>query len=170
MLELIDSKVTGTQIAYNIVCSRKLWLFTHQIEMEKFSEYVEIGKIISEQYYKREKKEILIGDTIKVDFLKIGDEVIVNEIKKSKKLEDAHIWQVKFYIYTLQKLGINSKKGIIRYPKLMRKVEIEFTEEDRKIIENMLSEIIKIKNYEKPPAVINKKYCKKCAYYEFCYV
>ncbi|MCM8807893.1 MAG: CRISPR-associated protein Cas4, partial [Candidatus Omnitrophica bacterium] len=49
MLELFESKITGTQVAYYIVCKRKLWLFSHQIEMEEFSDYVLIGKIISEE-------------------------------------------------------------------------------------------------------------------------
>lgn len=171
MINLIESKITGTQVAYYIVCKRKLWLFTHNIEMEKFSEYVEIGKLISETNFKREKyKEVSFGDTLKVDFLKIKDEIVVHEVKKSRKLESAHIWQVKFYIYFLRKMGINSKRGVIHYPKLMKKVDVELTPEDEKKIEKALNEIESIKKLKNPPPVIDKSYCKKCAYYSFCYI
>lgn len=171
MLDLIESKITGTQVAYYIACERKLWLFTHHIEMEKFSDFVLIGKLIAEETFKREKlKEVAIGETIKIDFLRIDDEVIVHEVKKSRKLEEAHIWQVKFYIYSLRKLGLKSDKGVIHYPKLMKKLEVEFSREDEKEIEEILEKIKEIKNFDIPPPVISKPYCKKCAYYEFCYI
>lgn len=171
MLDLIEEKITGTQVAYYIVCKRKLWLFSHQIEMEEFSDYVLIGKIISEESFKREKfKEVSFGDTLKIDFLKVKDEIIVHEVKKSRRLEEAHIWQVKFYIYSLKKMGINSKRGIIHYPKLMKKIDVELNKDDEREIETAISEIKKIKNLKNPPEVINKPYCKRCAYYNFCFI
>ncbi|MEM5882418.1 MAG: Dna2/Cas4 domain-containing protein, partial [Candidatus Aenigmatarchaeota archaeon] len=33
MLDLIEEKITGTQVAYYIVCKRKLWFFSHYIQM-----------------------------------------------------------------------------------------------------------------------------------------
>jgi len=99
----------------------------------------------------------------------VGDEIIVNEVKKSRKLEEAHIWQTKFYIYTLQKLGINSKRGIIHYPKLLKKIDVELCEDDKKRIKEAISQIKEIKNLETLPEVKEKPYCKKCAYYEFCF-
>jgi len=171
MFELIESRITGTQVAYYIICKRKLWLFIHNMEMEKFSDLVYIGRLISEHSFKREKfKEVEIGNTLKIDFIKVKDEIIVHEVKKSKKMEQAHIWQVKFYIYELRKRGVNCDKGILHYPKLMRKMEIEFKKEDELQIERAFREIEKIKNLKSPPPVINKPYCKKCAYYFFCYI
>ncbi len=170
MIELLESKITGTQIAYYIVCKRKLWLFSHQIEMEKYSDYVAIGKLISEESFKREKfKEVAIGDTLKIDFLKIGDEIIVHEVKKSKKLEDAHIWQVKFYIYSLKKLGVRCSSGVIHYPKLMRKLEVKLSNEDIEMIEKIIKDLKTILKGNVPPP-IKVPYCKKCAYYQFCYL
>ncbi|MEO0229211.1 MAG: CRISPR-associated protein Cas4 [candidate division WOR-3 bacterium] len=169
MIEPIDMKITGTQVAYFIICKRKLWLFSHQIEMEDKSELVSIGKLISEESFNREKfKEVSMGDTLKVDFLKINDEVVVHEVKKSRKLEDAHIWQVKFYIYMLRRLGINSTHGIIHYPKLRKKIEVQLNNEDVKQIESAIYHIEEIKQSNKPPEFFLKPYCTKCAYYEFC--
>jgi len=166
----IESKITGTKIAYYFVCKRKLWLFSNNITMEKFSDLVDIGKLISETTFKREKeKEILIGDTIKIDFLKIGDEIVVHEVKKSRKLEEAHIWQVKFYIYTLQKLGVKCNSGIIHYPKLMRKIDVKFDNCDIEKIEIIRQEIIELLKMNIPQP-IKKSYCNKCAYYSFCFL
>lgn len=170
MLDIYEEKITGTQIAYNIVCKRKLWFFSNYIEMEKTSDLVEIGKIISEESFKREKFKEILFDNVKIDFLKIGDELIVNEIKKSKKMEEAHIWQVKYYIYKLKGMGLRCKMGIIRYPKLMKKMEVELKEEDVKKIEESILEIKKIVAINQPPEAIKKPYCKKCAYYEFCFI
>ncbi|MEJ5167467.1 MAG: CRISPR-associated protein Cas4 [Thermoanaerobaculia bacterium] len=146
------------------------WLFSNYIEMEKTFDLVEIGKIISEESFKREKYKEFLFDDVKIDFLMVGDEIIVNEVKKSKKLEEAHIWQVKFYIYRLREMGLNCKRGIIRYPKLMKKLEVELQKEDIKKIEGSFSEIKEIINRVEPPAPVNKPYCKKCAYYEFCFI
>lgn len=171
MVETEDIKLTGGQVSYYIVCKRKLWLFSNYLQFEEFSDYVEIGKVISEETYKREKhKEVLIGGTLKIDFLKVGDEVIVHEVKKSKKLEEAHIWQVKYYIYKLKSYGINCNKGVIHYPKLFKKIEVEFEKNDEEKIKKAEKEIAEIINLEKPPEVTNKPYCRKCAYFEFCFV
>ncbi|MCM8767999.1 MAG: CRISPR-associated protein Cas4 [Candidatus Omnitrophica bacterium] len=170
MIDLIEYKITGTQVAYYIVCQRELWFFSHQIEMEEFSDDVIIGKIISEESFKREKyKEVDIGN-LKIDYLKIGDEIIVNEVKKSRKLEESHIWQVKYYIYRLRNLGLNCSRGIIHYPKLFKKIDVEYKESDKEKIEEALIKINEIINQEKPPEVINKPYCRKCSYFELCYI
>ncbi len=167
---LIESKLTGTKIAYYIVCKRKLWLFSNHITFESSSELVGIGKLISETSFKRERqKEILLGDTVKIDFVRIGDEVVIHEVKKSRKLEEAHIWQVKFYIYTLKKMGVECTSGVIHYPKLLRKIDVGLEKEDEKMIEKIREDTRKLLKGEIPPP-IKVSYCKKCAYYQFCYV
>jgi len=170
MNEIEEISITGTEVAYYIVCKRKLWLFSHGIALERFFDYVEIGKVISDTFFKREKfKEIESGSS-KIDFIKVGDEIVINEVKKSKKLEEAHIWQTKFYIYQLQQSGLDCKRGVIHYPKLLKKIEIEFKEKDKEIIEKALREIDEIEQLKKPPEVINKPYCRNCAYYQLCYI
>ena len=50
-------KITGIMIYYYFICERKLWYFSNQINMEQNSELVQIGKLIDETTYQREKKE-----------------------------------------------------------------------------------------------------------------
>ncbi len=84
-----DLIITGTQIAYYVVCQRKLWLFSKNISMEHTSELVEIGKIIHENSYARKRKEIMF-DGIKIDMIE-AKRGIIHEVKKSKSLEESHI-------------------------------------------------------------------------------
>ncbi len=170
MLNLIELRITGIQVAYYIVCKRQLWFFSNKIQMEEFSEDVLIGKIISEETFKREKFKELSIENLKIDYIKIKDEIIVNEVKKSRKLEESHIWQVKYYIFRLKKLGLPCYRGIIHYPKLFKKLEVEYKESDSPKIEEALLKIDEIIKQEKPPEVINKPYCRKCSYFELCYI
>jgi len=109
----ISPTITATQINYYFICFRKLWFFSHQINMEQNIELVALGKLLHENSYQRENKEIQIGP-IKIDF--IGKDRIVHEIKK------------------------------------------------------ILEKINQIINSEEIPPVINKTRCKKCSYYELCYI
>ncbi|HOV09222.1 MAG: hypothetical protein BWY23_01937 [Spirochaetes bacterium ADurb.Bin218] len=158
--------ITGTQIAYYIVCHRKLWLFSKNISMEHSSELVEIGKIIHENSYHRKKKEINL-EGIKIDIIE-AKRGVIHEIKKSKSLEESHLWQIKYYLYYLKNIGIEIE-GIIDYPKLKRRERISLSESDVLRIEAILEDVEKLKQMKLPPSIINKPYCKKCSYFEFCY-
>ncbi|HOF12951.1 MAG TPA: CRISPR-associated protein Cas4 [Spirochaetota bacterium] len=166
MYNNITPVITGTQIAYYIVCHRKLWLFNKNISLEHTSELVEIGNLIHEASYTRKRKEINL-EGIKIDLLE-AKRGIIHEVKKSKALEESHAWQLKYYIYYCKQIGIEVE-GIIDYPKLRRREKIILNMEDEEKIKNILNEIYVIMSDDKLPAVIKKPYCKKCSYYEFCY-
>lgn len=73
-------------------------------------------------------------------------------------------------MYFLKQKGIVIEKGVVDYPKLRQRETIFLSEEDLLKIENILTEIENITNDTKPPKVIDKPLCKKCAYYEYCYI
>jgi len=153
---------------YYFVCKRKLWFFTNQIAMEQDSEDVLLGKLLDEHSFSRENKQILIDDTVKVDMIKNWK--VLHEIKKSKSIEEASIWQVKYYIYFLKQRGIPIEKGILDYPLLKQRKEVDLSEEDVMHIESIIKEIEDILIMDKPPQIINKKICMSCAYFEYCYI
>ncbi|MEG8946946.1 CRISPR-associated protein Cas4 [Rosettibacter firmus] len=164
--------ISGTHINYYNHCKRHLWFFAHHIFMEHTSELVALGKFISESTYQREKHELHLiygEDEIIIDFYDPKNKRI-HEVKKSNKMEETHIWQVKFYIYVLEKMGIKGVTGEIDYPKLRQKIDVILDDNDRKRIEEIKEEIPKIISNDIPPSVINKSYCKNCSYYELCYV
>lgn len=160
--------ITGLMIYYYFICQRKLWYFANEINMEQNSELVSIGKVLDETSYTREKKGILIDNTINIDFIKNG--AVLHEVKKTKSIEEAGIWQLKYYMYYLQKRGVETLEAKIDFPLLRETKEVVLEEEDIKIIENVIKNIEEIITQEKPPAMINEKLCKKCAYYDLCYV
>jgi CRISPR-associated exonuclease Cas4 len=140
--------------------------------MEHTSELVAIGKFISESTYERKQHELhFIEDEFEfvIDFFDKNTNTI-HEIKKTNKMEELHIWQLKFYIFRLKEMGFQNLKGIIDYPKLKRTIKIELNKEDEEKLKEVINEIHQIINQKIPPKVIRKPYCKKCSYYELCYV
>lgn len=160
--------ITGVMIYYYFICSRKLWYFVNSINMEQNSELVEIGKILDETSYSREKKGILIDNTINIDFVENG--AILHEVKKTKAIEEAGIWQIKYYMYYLEKRGVENIEAKIDFPLLRETKEIILEQEDKEILENVIKDIEDIANQDKPPEIINSKICKKCSYFDLCYV
>ncbi len=160
-------RITGIKINYYYVCKRKLWLFSHNITMEHTSENVEIGKIIHEKKYERKRKEIRL-DGIKIDFFE-ANKGIIHEIKKSKSINIAHKTQLKYYLWYFKNIGIEAI-GSLDYPEIRQKETIELKENDVKEIEQIITDIEKIISEKSPPDVINSKICKKCSYYDLCYM
>lgn len=136
--------------------------------MEQNSELVEIGKILDETSYSREKKGILIDNTINIDFVKNG--AVLHEVKKTKAIEEAGIWQIKYYMYYLEKRGVKNVEAKIDFPLLRETKEIILEQEDIEILENVIKNIEDIENQDKPPEIIDSKICKKCSYFDLCYV
>ena len=162
-------QITGTHINYYFICQRKLWLFSNGIQMEHSSDLVYEGKLIHETSYpQRSEKyeEVQIGG-IKVDFYDAKNKII-HELKKSNKIESAHEWQLKYYIYVFEQAGIENVSGILEYPKLRKIEEIYLSEVDRNRILEIEKDIEKIINSDNCPLVIDSKICKKCSYYDFC--
>jgi CRISPR-associated exonuclease Cas4 len=157
---------SGSQVNYYFVCKRKLWLFSHNIELESDSDLVLQGKLLHENSYKRKLKEIDIGN-IKIDFIEKLNEV--HEIKRSRKIEDAHKYQLLYYLYYLKKYADIKAKGILNYPLLKQTILIKLTPTKEKEIQRILNEVDQIIESEKPPLVKWIPYCKSCAYSEMCW-
>ncbi|OQP59769.1 CRISPR-associated protein Cas4 [Niastella populi] len=163
--------LTATHINYFFICHRKLWLFANGINMEHTSDTVAEGKLIGETSYpQRAEKytEVEIGGS-KIDFYDAKNKVI-HEVKKSDSMEEAHEWQVKYYIWLLEQNGIKGVKGVLEYPKLRQTKGIDFTDEDRNYLGQTVQQIEAIIGSERCPPVINARLCKRCSYYDFCYI
>lgn len=163
-------KINGTYFNYYQVCKRKLWLFANGVNFEHTSDLVFEGKLIHEDSYPQRavRYEEIEFDGIKVDFYDVKNKVI-HEIKKSNKVEIAHEWQLKYYIYVFEKNGIKGVTGILEYPILRRTQKVLLSELDRSEIENMKAEIARIISDDKCPPLRKKVICRNCSYYEFCY-
>jgi CRISPR-associated exonuclease Cas4 len=164
-------QLIATHINYFFICHRKLWLFANGINMEHTSQAVAEGKLIGETIYpQRPEKysEVELGGS-KIDFYDAKHKVI-HEIKKSDSMEAAHQWQVKYYIWLLEQNGIEGVTGILEYPKLRETTEVLLTNDDRFTLQQTIKEIKALVQNEECPARINAKICKRCSYFDFCYI
>lgn len=162
--------LTGTHINYYFVCRRKLWLFASGIQMEHTSQLVDEGRFIHETAYpqRAEKYTEIELDGIRIDYYDPKNK-IVHEIKKSGKVEEAHSWQVKYYLYILEKNGVRGARAILEYPLLRRREEIVLSAEDAEQLKKTESKIEEIIALEVPPARIRKGLCRHCSYHDFCW-
>lgn len=162
--------ITGTLISYFHFCKRRTWLHAHGICMEHTSDTVYEGKLIHETAYpqRAERYREIELDGVKIDFYDPHRKV-VHEIKKSNKAEAAHLAQVKYYLYVLERNGVEGVTGILEYPKLRQREEVQLTEQDREDIRRWVTEIEALIASEQCPPLLNKPICKQCSYFDFCY-
>lgn len=163
--------ITPTHINYYYVCQRKLWLFSQGIQMEHTSEAVEEGNLIHQTSYPQRGSKFTELDlgVAKIDFYDQKNRV-VHEIKKSNKVEEAHQWQVKYYLLLLLRAGIKDATGILEYPKLRKLTAVELSQEDIIQLEHDEREIKQLIKTDLVPGRINKNFCKRCSYFDLCWV
>ena len=164
----MDKDITGLMVYYYEVCKRKLWYFTNDIQLEENNSNVILGKLLEENTYTRDEKKINIDGVINIDFIR--SKKILHEIKKSNSIEPASILQVQYYLYYLEKKGLVGLKGILDYPLLKQTVEVNLSDSDRENLENIIIGIKEILGKESPPILEKNNICKKCAYFDLCFV
>ena len=162
--------ISGTLINLYHVCKRELWLHANGIRMEHTSDTVAEGKLIHETSYDDRAtryEEVEIGGS-KIDFYDPTEKVI-HEIKKSDSMEEAHLWQVKFYIWLFEQEGIDGVTGIIEYPTMRHRERVILTQEDRATLAETIAKIELLVQGDKCPPLEKKSICKRCSYFDFCY-
>lgn len=157
---------TGTQVNYYFICKRKLWLFSHGLEMEETSDLVLLGKLLHERGYARRFKEVQIG-RVKIDFVTSGCEI--HEVKRSRRAEDAHLYQLLYYLYYLKRYAGVEGRGVLHYPLLRKTVDVELTEQATNKVEAVLQDMEKILSESSPPPPVKIGYCRRCSYNELCW-
>lgn len=138
--------------------------------MEQNSDLVYEGKLIHETSYpqRSERYSEVEIDGIKIDFYDHTNKII-HEVKKSDKHEEAHEWQVKYYIYVLERNGIDGVTGVLEYPKMREKSEVILSDVDRQQIMDFEGEIERIISSEACPERKPVSKCRNCSYLDFCY-
>ncbi|QCT94956.1 CRISPR-associated protein Cas4 [Caminibacter mediatlanticus TB-2] len=159
--------ISGTFINYYIHCKTQMWLFANRINLEDNSEDVRIGKVLHE--ISEEKVDEVSFEGIKVD--KITKDYVV-EVKKSDSDLEAAKWQLLYYLYVLKQKGIIKKGRIEVFEKRKqnkKKIEVILDDESEKKLLQIINDIKKIINSKMPTPKFENQ-CKKCAYYEFCFL
>ncbi len=162
--------VNGTIVNYYTHCKRQCWLFAHGMDFEDDSEEVQIGRVLHEIRSESKKNTEVMIDGIKVDQITATH---VLEVKKSDADVEAARWQTLYYLYILKQKGI-IKDGKIQFMERNKQenkaIELTLDDDHERRMEEMIKEIGEFLETETPPKPISSKSCKRCAYYDYCYV
>ena len=140
----------------------------HELGPDQENPFLEIGRLLQKDTYTREKKEIVAGN-MKIDSLrKRNGEVVVGEIKKSSRFLKPATMQLAFYLYRLRKVGVDVK-GELLIPKEKKRISVELTADIENELKDAFHQIKEIMIRDNPPEPVKNKYCKRCAYREFCW-
>ena len=163
-------RITATLVNLYNVCKREMWLHANGIRFEHTSDLVFEGKLIHEDSYPQRsgKYEEIELDGIKVDFYD-PKRKLIHEIKKSNKVEAAHEWQLKYYIYVFERNGIEGVTGVLEYPTLRKTQEVVLSDVDRERIQEMEVDIQRIISDDDCPPLQKRGICRNCSYFDFCY-
>ena len=169
-------------IGYYLICPRKAWLSANGLWMEQESEAVALGKLLDESSYGRDKKQIMVEAETPQGVPLVGmidranlREGVLHETKKGRACEEAHVWQVRFYLWLLTLNGVRraDKKaftGQIDYPALRRTEDVTLTAEHERQLAQWTTELQQVLLQPTPPPRISqRKFCRKCAFEELCY-
>lgn len=163
-----EKVLTGTIVNYYFHCNRQCWLFANLLNLEDNSEDVRIGKVLHE--LKNQGKEELSIDSIKLD--KITAEYVV-EMKKSDADIEAAKAQLMYYLVVLHDKGIIRKGQLVCLEKgkdAKSSYIINLTDKDLQQLRETYAAITEFINMSLPPEPIISKKCKRCAYYEYCFI
>lgn len=165
-----DYLINGTLINYYFHCKRQCYFHGNRLNMENNSELVKIGKAIHEEKAVHSQNSEIAIDNVKLD--KLTKEYLT-EIKKSDADPTSSRWQLLYYLKLLKAKGIirKGKLEFVEKNKKGKKIEIiELTEKMELELEKYEQDIEKLLISEQIPPVLNETKCKKCAYYEYCYI
>ena len=169
-------------IGYVLLCPRKAWLSMRGLWMEQESTTVALGRQIGASSYERETKELLLtaeapcGTPLvgKIDWADL-DGGVLHETKKSRAAEDAHRWQLRFYLWLLRLNGVTRAdgspfRGEINYPRQRRTERVELTTDHEQRLESIVAHLRRLSEQEHPPPRIeSRSFCRQCAFEELCY-
>ena len=164
-------KITGTIINYYFHCKRQCYLFANRINLEDNSEDVRIGRVLHEIKAKDGENAEIKFENMVLD--KVTSKYI-EEYKKSDSDTEAAKMQLLFYLKNLEDKGIYKEGKLIydeKKKKENKKTEIvKLDESNLEKLNNCINKIEELINQEDVPKVEKDNKCKKCAYYEYCYL
>ena len=85
-------------------------------------------------------------------------------------MQDAHLFQLLYYLYYLKKNhGVSASHGVLHYPLLKQNLDVYLTEDRIRQIEEAMQGIEEVNSLPRPPEASWKRYCRSCAYGDLCW-
>ncbi len=165
----MSDRITGTLVWYAMICEREVWLMAHEIEPDRGDARLEWGRFLSEITYPRSRKREINLPGIKLDLVeRHGTRLVVGEIKASSRFIEATRMQMLFYLWRLREMGVEAE-GELRFPEERRRERVVLDEEAEAQLRAIMVRIEAIMQQPLPPPTKHIRYCRVCAYREFCW-
>jgi CRISPR-associated exonuclease Cas4 len=169
-------------VGYYLLCPRKAWLSMNGLWMEQESTTVALGRQIEQSSYEGRSTDIVLtaeapdGTSLvgKIDWADL-EHGVLHETKKSRSAEEAHRWQLRFYLWLLAlngvtRLGGAPFRGELNYPRQRRTDEVALEDDHRDRLETIVAGLRRLSEQDRPPERIDRRsFCQRCAFEELCY-
>ena len=149
-----------------LICPREAWLEYRAIYAEQEDQFLSLGRLTHETSYRKFRRELFVDQRVKIDLFKDG---LVAEIKKSSRGEHAARMQLLYYLYYLKREKGLEMEGVLLFPKEKRTEKVRLSPEAEREIEKLLQEMKPVLEADKPPPAKRSRYCRACAFREFCW-
>ena len=175
-------RVGGMLVGYYVLCPRKAWLSMNGLWMEQESTTVALGRQIHASSYERRRKEIMLtaeapdGTPLigKVDWAQL-DAGVLHETKKSASAEEAHRWQLRFYLWLLALNGVTGPtdapfRGQINYPRQRRTTDVALKDAHVDRLQEIVAALRTLSERDTPPPRLDtRSFCRTCAFEDLCF-
>jgi len=165
----LKDRITGTLVWYYYVCDREVWLMAHALEPDRENLFLELGRLVHRESYGRDKKEFA-SPGMKIDLFRSEDgQLVLGEVKKSSHSLQSAEMQLAYYLWRLRRMGLEAK-GELLIPKERKRIPVELTDELENKLVHAMEDIASIIRLEVAPPAVTTRFCRNCAYREFCWI
>ncbi len=165
----MSDRITGTLIWYAMICEREVWLMAHEMEPDRDDARLEWGRFLGEMSYPRSRKREISLPGMKLDLVeRRGTRLVVGEIKASSRFVEATRMQMLFYLWRLREMGVEAE-GELRFPEERRRERVVLDAEAEARLREVVARVEAILQHPLPPPAQRIRYCRACAYREFCW-
>lgn len=175
-------RIGGMLVGYHAVCPRKGWYSMRGLWMEQESEDVALGRLLDRTSYPRRRRPALItaeapdGTPLvaKIDGADLREGVL-HETKKGRSCEDAHVLQLRFYLWVLKLAGVTRADGRpltgqLDYPALRRSEPVALEPQHETELADTVAALARLARQPAPPERHPRRaFCRRCAFEDLCH-
>lgn len=159
----------GTDISYAAICTRRAWLSIHEIFITEDSDLVKEGKHLSEKSRKTGASQMQVGRN-RLDNVELsGEEQIIHEYKRGRKVLKADEMQLVHYMNCLKSRSGRKVRGFLHLLSSRNSVEFFDTSERMNELRDLYKTIEQLREVDMPDPVRNRFCFHGCSFRDFCW-